>query len=131
MNPPFDNEGSGTRSPDPLRRAAHIARDGLLAAWAAAAAALLKPGGTIGMIHRAEALAEVLQALSPDFGGALVRPVHPKAGAAASRVLVTARRGRRSPLAILPGLTLHAAGDAWTPEADALLRGETELAGST
>ncbi len=127
MNPPFDREDSGTRSPDAGRRAAHVGAEGLLADWSRAAAALLRPGGALGLIDRAEALANVLQALSPGFGGIRILPVHPRAGAAASRILVTALRGRRTPLTILPGLVLHTDGGAWTPEGDALLRGEAEL----
>ena len=127
MNPPFDPKGGGTRSPDPRRRAAHVGAEGLIAAWSAAAATLLRRGGTLGLIHRAEALQTVLSALSPQFGGIRVIPVHPAAGAPATRILVTALRGRRTPLSIAPGLVLHATGGAWTPEADALLRGEAEL----
>jgi tRNA1(Val) A37 N6-methylase TrmN6 len=131
MNPPFDPEGRGSRSPDARRRAAHVAEEGLLAVWTETAAGLLRPGGTLGLIHRAEALPSVLNALSRDFGDIRVLPVHPTRGAAASRILVAARWGRRTPLTILPGLVLHHdAGDsrcAWTPQADAVLRGEAEL----
>ncbi len=131
MNPPFDPEGRGSRSPDARRRAAHVAEEGLLDAWAKTAAALLKPGGALGLIHRAAALADVLNVLSRDFGDIRVIPVHPTLGAAASRILVAARRGRRTPLTIAPGLVLHHdAGDkrgAWTRQADAVLRGEAEL----
>jgi tRNA1(Val) A37 N6-methylase TrmN6 len=128
MNPPYDREAAGSRSPDPRRREAHVAAEGLLRGWVATAAALLKPGGTLALIHRAEALADVLGALSPQFGGVRVIPVHPAIDAVASRILVTGRRGRRSPLAIAPGVVLHEAGGAWTPVADAVLRGAAELA---
>jgi tRNA1(Val) A37 N6-methylase TrmN6 len=128
MNPPFDTEGSGRRSPDARRRQAHLAADGLLQAWLATAAAILRPGGTVALIHRAEALTDVLAALAPRFGAIRVLAVHPKAGAKASRILVGARRGRRTPLAIAPPLVLHAPNGTWTAEADAVLRGEAELA---
>jgi tRNA1(Val) A37 N6-methylase TrmN6 len=128
MNPPFDPKGRGTRSPEASRRDAHVAAEGLLRAWCATAEALLKPGATLGLIHRADALAEVLGALSPHFGDIRVLPVHPTAGAAASRILVSARRGRRTPLAILPGFVLHEEGGAWTEAADRVLRGKAELA---
>jgi tRNA1(Val) A37 N6-methylase TrmN6 len=35
---------------------------------------------------------------------------------------VTGRTGSRAPFALLPGLVLHGDGDAFTPEADAILR---------
>jgi tRNA1(Val) A37 N6-methylase TrmN6 len=130
MNPPFDPEGGGSRSPDARRRQAHVATEGLLQAWIATANTLLKPGGTLALIHRADALGDVLAALAPRFGGIVVLPVHPKASAKASRILVTAKRGRRTPLAILPALILHQPGGEWTAEAGAVLRGEAELAAS-
>lgn len=128
MNPPFDREGGGTRSPDTRRRDAHIAAEGLLQAWCATAAALLKPGATLGLIHRAEGLAEVLGALFPHFGEIRILPIHPTADGPASRVVVSARRGRRTPLAILPGFVLHEESGAWTEAADQVLRGTAELA---
>jgi tRNA1(Val) A37 N6-methylase TrmN6 len=127
MNPPFDEEGHGTHSPDPFRDAAYVAPRGLLDAWVGTAAAILKPGGTLGMIHRPSALPEIVASLVPKFGGLRIRAVHPNAGAEAGRVLVTARLGRRTPLALLPPLVLHEAGGAWTGAADAILRGEAEL----
>jgi len=128
MNPPFDREGRGTRSPDPNRREAHIAAEGLLQGWCTTAAALLKPGATLGLIHRAEALGEALRALSPHFGDIRILPVHPTADVPASRILVSARRGRRTPLALLPGFVLHEESGAWTDAADQVLRGTAELA---
>ncbi len=127
MNPPFDREGRVRRSPDTRRGDAHVAAAGLLRSWSANAAELLAPGGIVGLIHRPPALPEILEALAGRFGDIRILPVHPSVGAAASRILVTARRGRRTPLAIAPGLVLHRAGGAWTPEADAILRGKAEL----
>jgi tRNA1(Val) A37 N6-methylase TrmN6 len=128
MNPPFDTEGSGSHSSEQLRRVAHVAPAGTLKAWCAAAAALLKRGGMLGMIHRADALGEVLDAVEGKFGSAAILPVHPKESEAAIRILVTARRGSHAPLTLLPGFVLHQSGGAWTPLADAILRGRTELA---
>jgi len=90
---------------------------------------LLKPGGTLALIHRAQALAEVLAVLTPRFGAIRVLPVHPKAGEKAARILITAGRGRRTPLSIAPPLVLHENSGAWTAEADAVLRGAAELPG--
>lgn len=128
MNPPFEPEGRGSQSPDRRRRDAHVAAEGLLESWAATAAALLKPGGVLGLIHRADALPGTIDALSLRFGDLRVLPVHPSESGAATRILVTARRGSRAPFALLPGLVLHQAGGAWTPRADAILRGQAELA---
>jgi tRNA1(Val) A37 N6-methylase TrmN6 len=104
-----------------------VAAEGLVQSWSAIAAGLLKPGGTLGLIYRADALPEVLDALSPSFGGVSILPVHAKESAAAIRILVTGRRGSRAPFGIVSGLVLHQADGAWTPRADAILRGEAEL----
>ncbi len=127
MNPPFAPKGRVSQSPDALRRDAHVASEGLLASWSATAAALLEPGGALGLLHRADALPEVLDALSRHYGGICIWPVHPSEAAAASRILVTARRGSRAPSRIMPGLVLHQEAGAWTPRADAILRGLAEL----
>lgn len=128
MNPPFEPEGRISESPDERRRAAHVAPLGLIQSWSTAAAAWLKPGGTLGLIDRADALPTVFDALSRHFGGVQVMPVHPAEAATAIRILVTAKRGSRAPLAIRPGLVLHNSDGSWTQQADNILRGGAELA---
>jgi tRNA1(Val) A37 N6-methylase TrmN6 len=128
MNPPYDKPGRARPSPDTLRRAAHVAAEGALAAWCLVAAEVLAPGGRVGLIHRAEALAEILDALAGRFGGIRILPVHPSEKRAASRVLVSARRGSGAPLGIAPPLVLHRDHGGWTEGADAILRGHADLA---
>jgi tRNA1(Val) A37 N6-methylase TrmN6 len=127
MNPPYDTAGRVRQSPDPRRRAAHLGGAGLLAEWCRTAAALLKPGGHLALIHRAAALPAVLAALSGRFGGVRLMPVHPGEGAPATRILVRARRASRVPLELAPGIILHQDGGAWTRQADAILRGDADL----
>src|SRR6185312_5915906 len=55
MNPPFRDAARATLSPDPQRRFAHAADPELLGRWVASADFLLKPGGTLTLIWRAEA----------------------------------------------------------------------------
>lgn len=127
MNPPFDAPGRARPSPDERRRAAHVGPAGLLDAWCRSAARLLRSGGRLCMIHRATALPDVLAGLSGRFGGVSVLPVHPADDAPASRILVSAVRGSRAALTLRPGLVLHAPDGGWTPEADAVLRGNATL----
>jgi tRNA1(Val) A37 N6-methylase TrmN6 len=80
------------------------------------------------VIHRAEKLPELLTALQGRLGAVEVLPVRPHAEAAAARVIVRARKGARGPFRLLPGLNLHdSAGAKYTPEADAVLRGQALL----
>lgn len=121
MNPPFNDARRHQPSPDTIRRSAHEARTTTLELWIHAARRLLRAGGTLTMIWRADGLSDVLAALGRGFGGIAVLPLHPKSGAAAIRVLVRAEKGSAAPLSLLPGLVLNA--DA----ADAVLRGVETL----
>ena len=69
MNPPFNDPARQRTSPDRQRRLAHAGPGGTLAAWIKAAARLLRPGGTLTLIWRADGLADVLRALDAAFGG--------------------------------------------------------------
>jgi tRNA1(Val) A37 N6-methylase TrmN6 len=127
MNPPFNNPARQNVSPDPERRAAHTAADGVLATWVAAASWALHSAGTLTLIWRADGLADVLAALGERFGDIAVLPVHGRAGQSAIRVLVRARKGSRAPLTLLPGLMLNDEEGRPTAEAEAVLRGAEPL----
>jgi tRNA1(Val) A37 N6-methylase TrmN6 len=127
MNPPFNDPVRHQPSPDRERRTAHEARSSTLEVWVHAARRLLKPGGTLTLIWRAEALSEVLAALGRGFGGIAILPVHPKSDAAAIRMLVKAEKGSGAPLALRPGLVLNADDGKPTAAAERVLRGEETL----
>jgi hypothetical protein len=82
--------------PDSKKASAHVIGAGGLEAWVRACLALLRPGGTLLMIGRTDALQAVLQALSPRTGAVVVLPIHPRADQPASRILVRAIKGRRT-----------------------------------
>jgi tRNA1(Val) A37 N6-methylase TrmN6 len=126
-NPPFFVEGRGTAAPDPVKAGANAMPEGGFPRWVRFMAAMARPGGRIGLIHRAEALAEVLGALTGRFGGAVVTPLHPRAGEPATRVLVHAVKGSRAPLQLRPGLVLHGPGNDFLPDIAAVLRDGARL----
>lgn len=126
-NPPFLTAGSARASPDPARARAHVAEGGVTA-WLRACAALLAPGGALLMIHRADALADILAAAQGRIGGLRLLPVHARDDAPAARLLVAGRKGSRAPLALLPPLVLHEADGRFTPRAEAIHRGEAAIA---
>lgn len=126
-NPPFLDPAHVRRSPDAARARAHVA-DGGLELWMKAALALLRPGGVFLMIHRADALAEILNAAKGRIGNLRLLPVHAKAGEPAVRLLLYGKKGSRAPLALLPPLVLHEAGGGFTPQAEAIHRGEAGIA---
>jgi tRNA1(Val) A37 N6-methylase TrmN6 len=127
-NPPFLSAERVRVSPQASKASAHVIGDGGLDAWICACLVLLRPGGTFLMIHRADALADVLQALSPSAAGALILlPIHPSANRPAIRILVRALKGRRTLLSLAPPLVLHGTDGTFAPEAKALHRGGARI----
>jgi tRNA1(Val) A37 N6-methylase TrmN6 len=120
MNPPFNVRQNP--SPDHSRRMAHAASDATLEQWLRAAVRLLRSGGVVTLIWRADGIGDVLAALDAGFGAVAVLPVYPKPDTPAIRVLVRAFKDSRAPLTVLPGLLLADAGGSPTPEAEAVLR---------
>jgi len=117
-NPPFWD--GGTAPPVALRRAATHEEAGL-AEWAACLAGLVHLGSAT-LILPAARFADGLAALrATGFGSPAMLPLWPRAGVAAKRVLLAARRGGRGPGRVLPGLVLHE-GPRASPEAEAILR---------
>ena len=124
-NPPFLDPGRARLSPDPRKQRAHVmsaAGPAALAAWIAAAAALVAPGGLMILIHRPDALPVILETLAGRAGGITILPVYPRREAAAARVLVRGKKGSRAPLSIAPPLFLHD-GKGFTTAAEAIHRG--------
>jgi len=126
-NPPFLEEGQARISPDQGRAAAHALPSGGLETWLKACLSLLKPKGRLALIHRADRLAECLETLNGPLGGITLRLVHPSADRPAIRILLSGIKGSRAPLTILPPLVLNGPDGRFTPQAEALHRGEADL----
>lgn len=126
-NPPFLDEGQARISPDQGRAAAHALPAGGLEAWLKACTGLLKPKGRLVLIHRADRTAECLEILGKWLGGMELRFVYPTADRPAIRFLLSGIKGSRAPLAILPPVILNGPDGRFTPEAEALHRGEATL----
>lgn len=121
-NPPYHAEERGTAARDASKAKAHAMAEGEFARWARFMASMARPGGTALVIHKAEALAEVLDAFSGRFGAVTVLPIHPQADVPATRVLCLGTKGSRAPLQIRAGLVLHGSDGRFRPEVEAILR---------
>ena len=119
-NPPFLSEGQSRASPNGNRADAHVLPADGLERWVRTAVGLLKPGGRLALIHRANRLDEVFRVCEGRFGALRVRAVHPKDDAPAIRILLKGIKGSRAPLTLCPPLVLHEADGRFTPEAAAL-----------
>ena len=128
MNPPFNDAERHRASPDPARQSAHVAAADTLERWTHAARRVLKSGGVLTLIWRADGLPQVLAALERGFGSIAILPVHPNPRGAAIRVIVTAVKGGRAPLALHPGLILQDPDGEGGAEAAAVLGGNAALA---
>lgn len=107
MNPPFNDSARHRASPDITRASAHVAGEDTLQNWIHAARRVLKSGGVLTLIWRADGIADVLAALDRGFGSLAILPVHGEPGAPAIRILIRAVKGGRAPTQILPALMLN------------------------
>ncbi len=125
-NPPFVPAGRGNPPPDAGKRAAQVEGAAGLEDWLRFCVAMVRPKGSVTLIHRADRLDAVLAALRGQAGGIVVFPLWPGGPNAgqrpAKRVIVRARKGVAAPMRLAPGLVLHEPGGAFTPEAEAVLR---------
>jgi len=119
MNPPYYEQDKRIQSPDPARE---IAYSGDLSVWMASALHWLRQGGSLCLIHRADALNDILMLAHKKFGAIEVWPVHSKGGEPAIRVIVKMIRNRKTPLTLHPPLVMFDADGAPSAQSNALLR---------
>jgi tRNA1(Val) A37 N6-methylase TrmN6 len=131
MNPPFNDRARHRVSPDAARAVAHVATETTLTTWTHAARRILKSGGVLTLIWRADGLADVLAALERGFGSLAILPVHGDPAQPAIRVIVRAVKGGRAPLALLPGIALRDAEGSPDPHIQQVLAGNGALAMAT
>jgi tRNA1(Val) A37 N6-methylase TrmN6 len=107
MNPPFNDSARHRASPDKARETAHVATSATLEGWIHAARRILKSGGVLTLIWRADGLVEVLAALDRGFGSLAILPVHGDAGTTAIRLLIRAVKGGKAPTQLHAALLLN------------------------
>ena len=107
MNPPFNDPARHRASPDKAREIAHVATVATLESWIHASRRILKSGGVLTLIWRADGLAEVLAALGRGFGSLAILPVHADTATPAIRVLICATKGGKAPTRMLAALMLN------------------------
>lgn len=107
MNPPFNDSARHRASPDKARETAHVATSVTLEGWIHAARRILKSGGVLTLIWRADGLGEVLAALDRGFGSLAILPVHGDAGTTAIRLLIRAVKGGKAPTQLHAALLLN------------------------
>lgn len=122
-NPPYHVEGQGRRPRHAIKATAHAMPAGSLARWVQFLTRVAAPQGTLTMIHRPDALPELLRLLDGRFGALEILPLHPRQGEPAVRIILRGRKGSRAPLVLKSGLVLHEEdGNRFQPDIARVLR---------
>lgn len=127
MNPPFNDSSRHRPSPDAQRMKAHQSTDDTIKSWTSAARRVLRSGGALTLIWRADGIADVLCALQTGFGGLEILPIHPRPDAPAIRVIVKAIKGSGAALKLHPAFLLNGAAGNPDERAKAAMAGEASL----
>jgi tRNA1(Val) A37 N6-methylase TrmN6 len=122
-NPPYQKAGQGRPPTSELAAVANVEGAAKLSDWIGAALRLVRPRGSITLVHRADRLDEILAALSGRAGAIVICPVHPTVGVDAKRVLVRARPAIATPTRLAAPFVLHEPDGGDTAAARAVLRG--------
>ena len=127
MNPPYLDPAAARVSHDKARRIATVEGAASLDDWMRCGMLLLRPKGSLTLIHRADRLEEILTLCAAGCGSLTVLPLWPHRGEPAKRVIVQARKGTAAPLRLLPGLVLHRDDGSYSKAAEAVLRAAKPL----
>lgn len=123
-NPPFQKAGTSRPSPDPVKAVATVEGRAQLSDWIAKAADLAHDGGTVTVIHHGDRAGELAELMAGHLGAVAVLPfVARQEETRIRRVLVQGTKGGSAGRRDLPPFVLHDAAGAYTPAADAVLRG--------
>ncbi len=121
-NPPYYRQGRVRPPQSPSKRVAHLEDAVSLHDWLDFCLKRLKSGGCLSIIQRANRLDDIISALTARAGDIQIFPLWPGSGGEAGRIIVRARKDRRSELRLLPGLVMHGESGDYTDEVFAILR---------
>lgn len=123
-NPPFHHPGDRPAR-NKRRTLAHYGDGADLSDWAASALWAARHKGRVSFIIRADRTDELIIALKAHGAGeVLLCPVWSHQSSPATRMVVTARKGVKGAMAMLPGLVLHHRYGALTKQAEQVMKGD-------
>ena len=119
-NPPFYTENLIRKHPQ-TATAYHQTVD--LSKWISFCLKHIRAKGTFTMIHRIEALPEILSILKDSSLGALeIFPIYSKQGQSAKRVIIRGILGSKKPFVLQEGLIMHCLDNTRTDIAEKIMR---------
>jgi len=119
LNPPYHDAAQHIPPENIARATAFMAND--LATWITTARRAVKTHGSVTIIHRTDALTDIIKNLD-GFGAIEIIPLWPRENIPAERIIIRARKGRKTPLTLLPGIVLHTTDGGETEFARSILR---------
>ncbi|MDQ7019176.1 MAG: methyltransferase [Robiginitomaculum sp.] len=127
LNPPYFDDPSAIRRPKTGKDSAFVNNGLTLRDWIDTALRLTRAKGYITLIQRAERLNDCLAGFYGRAGDIRILPIVPRAGEAAHRIIIRARRNVKTPLVILSPLVVHETGRTFTPMAEAIMKGQSQI----
>jgi tRNA1(Val) A37 N6-methylase TrmN6 len=121
-NPPYNDAGAHHPSPSEAKALAMGHAETSLLDWIDCANRNLKSGGSFTIIHKADQIDKIILSLNGRFGALEIIPLWPHANEPAKRVILRARKDRKTPATLHSGLVLHLENGDYTPEAENILR---------
>ena len=121
-NPPYAERGHATPSATAGKSVATVEGDANLGDWVRFSLAMVRPNGTVTIIHRADRIDALLGHIAGRAGEVVVFPLWPGQDKPASRILVRMRKQVAAPARLAAGIVLHEAEGRLTTAADGVLR---------
>ena len=87
----------------------------------------VKPKGTLTLIHRTEAVPEILSILRPKMGKITLIPLYPKKNTFPKRVIIQATKACKTPFVLHTGFVLHNDDNTRTQWAEDVMRNGKKL----
>lgn len=122
-NPPYNDSAMYLPSPSKAKALAMGHAETGLQDWMDCANRNLKSGGSFTIIHKADQIDKIILAMNGRFGALEIFPLWPHAGEPAKRVIIRARKDRKTPVKFHAGLVLHLENGGYTPQTEEILRG--------
>lgn len=119
-NPPYSDHDMP--SPNLSKQLAHNHQNFNLTGWLTFCLKMLKPQGYLLLIHRTEAINEILAALHNKAGDIQILPMYSKEEQNAKRVAIIAKKGAKGMTKILPPFYTHNSDGTYTEKAQNILR---------
>jgi len=121
-NPPYLESLSHKPSPITQKAKSHGEDEATLEHWIRFALLMVRPKGTVTLIHRADRIDMILGYFAGKLGDIVIYPLWPGKDKPAKRVLIRGCKNAHGAARLSSGMILHDADGRFTPQAEAILR---------